>query len=92
MMTIERLSEFKQGQIFRQGRLPDNPKGLNMANTGKMLKFVAVKQHGDCWTVFTHYNTMSTDNILKHGDTVIREDNIRRCVPCTDEVFKNYYC
>ncbi len=38
MLTLKKLKEIKSGTIFAKGEIVDSPYGINMANTGALLK------------------------------------------------------
>ena len=90
MLTIEMLKKMEPG-MFAKGESMDSPLGINMTNSGKMLKWVAVRGGIWDWTIYCHW---SEDNsyewICASGDKVFSESIIRRLVPCTDDAYKMY--
>lgn len=90
MLTVEQFKNINPGEKFASGVLPDDPSGINMTNSGKNLRWVAIKGYGDDWCIYTFWAIYDEEYISKHGDKVIMKDNIKKCVPCTEEVFKKY--
>lgn len=90
MLTKEEFDNLGNEEIFATGILPNSPEGLFMTNAGSELRWVAVKGYTNCWTIYCHWSKYSAEWIYASGDKVINEHNIRRCVPCEDEVFEVY--
>lgn len=91
MLTLEKLKKIKPGSIFATGCAMDMENGVFMANTGKLLRWVAVKGHGyDDWSIYAHFAAHSKEFIKSQGDKVVLEVHIRRCVPCDDEALALY--
>lgn len=89
-MTIEDFEKIPDGQVFETGVLPDSLDGINMTSSGAELRWVAKKGYGHDWAIYCHLAENSVSWIKQHGDKVQDERNIKRCIPCTDEVFKLY--
>ncbi len=90
LLTIKEFDDIQDGNIFRVGKLKDIPGQFYVSSFGQYLKFVAVKGVINDWTIYYGRETLSTDYIMKHGNKVQSDENIRKCVPCTDEVLKLY--
>lgn len=90
MMTLEEFNNIPRGEVFATGVLPNSPEGIFMTNDGGNLRWVAKKGWGNDWAVYCHWEHNSPEWIRDHGDKTHTEEYIRRCVPCTDEVFKLY--
>ena len=91
MLTIAMLKTMPPHTIFATGELMDKPNGLFMANTGRMLRWVAVRGEIPDWTIYCHFAfDKSTSWIAQNGDKVIFKGHIRRCVPCDDEALERY--
>jgi hypothetical protein len=90
MITLQQFEEFPNGEIFARGELPNSPDGIFMTRDGGILKWIAVKGFGDDWTIYCHWNFQTDDYIKKHGDKIILEPNIKKCVDCDDKVFRKY--
>jgi len=43
MLTLEDLKNLEPNTIFAKGIIVDSPEGINMARSGKMLRWVAVR-------------------------------------------------
>ena len=89
-LTKENFDKTSKGEVFAFGVLPNSPEGLFMTNDGGELRWIAKKGYGNDWAIYCHWSYKSIDWIEKHGDKVCIEKYIKRCVPCTDEVFSLY--
>lgn len=90
MITKLIFDTLPHGEIFIQGILSNSPDGLFMTDSGGLLRWVAVKGHGNDWTIYCHTIDHPTEWVRQHGDKVFNEIHIKRCVNCDDEVFKLY--
>ncbi|MBW1728971.1 MAG: hypothetical protein JRJ62_15695 [Deltaproteobacteria bacterium] len=91
MLDKQMLEAMPPGTIFATGTAMDVEGDLFMANTGKELKWIAIRGHGPHdWTIYCHYATHPTQYIATSGDKVGMESNIRKLVPCDDEAYKYY--
>lgn len=92
MLTKEEFDKLPLGQVFATGVLPNAPEGLFMTNErqGEDLRWVAKKGWGYDWAIYCHWAGHSAEWVEQSGDKVTSETHIRRCVPCTDEIFKIY--
>jgi len=95
MLTLDALKEMPPRSIFAQGETTDDGNGINMAGTGKIIRWVATRGDIHDWSVYTE-NPYDNDEpwpwtqIQRVGDKVHDETDIRRVVPCTDEAFRMY--
>ena len=76
--------------IFATGFASDNDEGINMCNSGRMLRWVAVRGGMWDWTIYCHWDDRSESFIKDYGEKVHYSDTIRRLVDCDDEAFKMY--
>ena len=90
MLTLQMLKDMPPGTMFATGTIVDAPEGINLANTGLMLRWVAIRGDYHDWTIYAHMGSYSTEWIRAHGDKVGAEDNIKKLVPCKDEAFEMY--
>jgi hypothetical protein len=90
ILTLEEFDKLPLGEVFATGVLPNSPEGLFMTNDGGELRWVAKKGWGHDWAVYCHWADRSVKWVEESGDKIHTEVYIRRCVPCTDEVFKIY--
>lgn len=90
ILTEAKFDEIPAGERFAQGVEIDDPAGLHIANTGKELKWVAVKGYANDWCIYCHFASESFDSVEMNGDKVILEHNIQRVVPCTKGVYAKY--
>jgi hypothetical protein len=63
---------------------------LFMTNNGGELRWVAMKGYANDWTIYCHWSYNDVNWIQQHGDKVMTEKHIKRCILCDDEVFKKY--
>lgn len=63
VLTRQHLKDFRPHRIFAVGEIVDGPNGANMANTGKMMRWVAVRGEVDDWAIYCQnpYYINSTD-------------------------------
>ena len=89
MLTIKKLKAMKQG-IFDTGEAIDGPDGINMTNSGKMLRWVAVRGYVYDWTIYCGLAEQSESYIRDMGDKIYSRDVIKRLVACDDEALGMY--
>ena len=91
MLTVEQLKDMQENEIFATGIVLDNPDGVNMTNSGKTLRWVAVRGNGfPDWSIYCHWAEKSIDFIAAQGDKVCRPEHIKKLVPCDEEAFAMY--
>ena len=91
ILDMEDLRKIPNGTIFSKGEVVDGPEGINIDGSGKMLKYVAVKGWANDWAVYVHLSEEHDYQFVRsYGNKVIGSENIRRAVPCTDEVLGRY--
>ena len=90
MVTLEQLKAMKPNAIFATGTANDDPEGLFMANTNRLLRWVAVRGGIWDWAIYCHFADRDEEWIKRHGDKVHDEKHIRKLVPCDDEAFSMY--
>lgn len=92
MLIKDEFDKLTPGEVFATGVFPNSAEGLFMtdSNPGRMLRWVAKKGWGDDWCVYCYWDEWDVEQVAQSGDKVGTEKHIRKCVPCTDEVFKKY--
>ena len=90
ILTKEKFDQILAGDVFATGVLPNSPEGIFMTNNGGELRWVAVKGYANDWAIYCNWAHQSIDWIRSYGDKVHSDSNIKRCVPCEDEVLKLY--
>ena len=90
MLAFNEFNDIPAGEIISTGILPNSSDGLFMTNNGGELRWVAIKGYASDWTIYCHWSYNDVNWIRQHGDKVTNEVNIKRCVPCSEEVFKTY--
>ena len=76
--------------IFASGESVDGPMGINLMNSGAMLRWVAVRGGYHDWAVYAGPVDCSIDEVKNNGDKVYDARTIRNLVPCNQEAFKLY--
>ena len=91
MIEKSDLMKMPSGTKFATGTMVDNPEGLHLANTGKMLRWVAIRGHGHYdWAIYAHLEENDIDWIARHGDKVGHAENIKKLINCDDEAMSLY--
>ncbi len=91
-LTLQMLKDMKRG-IFAQGEVVDGPEGANMARTGKMMKWVAVRGIIHDWAIYLDnpYSPQPDfESVASMGDKTTNEETIKKLVECDDEAFQMY--
>ena len=89
MLTIDKLKYYEPG-IFARGVTTDNSDGINLADTGKELRWVAVRGDIHDWAIYCHFADKTYEWIKDHGDKVHRGVHIKKLIECDDEAFQMY--
>jgi len=92
ILTLKKLKDMNSG-IFTQGETIDSPIGANMANTGNMIKWVAVRGIIHDWAIYTDnpYSPQLTfQGVRDMGDKIHDRETVKRLVPCDNEALKMY--
>ena len=92
MLTTAQLDAMPPGTIFATGELRDEPGGLFMVKSGRILRWVACRGKGiPDWAIYCHFaNEHTAESVARVGDKVNLEAHIKLCVPCDDEAFERY--
>lgn len=90
MLTLQQLKDMPDHTIFAHGTTIDAPDGINMANTGNQLRWIAKRGQIHDWAIYIHFAIYDEDYIKAHGDKVTNEHHIKKLVPCNDEAFGMY--
>lgn len=90
MLTLQNLKDLAPDSIFATGICFDNADGVNMANSGKKLRWVAVRGGIWDWAIYVHWEENSPEWVRCNGDKISSEKNIRALVPCDQEAFEMY--
>lgn len=89
-LTVGDIESLEPGDIIKTGTVSDNPEGVNMNNSDKLLRYVAIRGQAPDWAIYIHLADFPVSFIARGGDKVISENNIRKLVPCTDEAYAKY--
>jgi hypothetical protein len=68
-LTMKEFKRFDDGEVFAKGECVDGPDGANMTGSGKKLRWLAKKGHGNDWCVYLHWETSSWDFIESIRET-----------------------
>ena len=94
-ITITDLKEMKPSTVFAKGVLNDSPEGINLANTGNDVRWVAKRGDIHDWTIYAqnpHYGELewSYEKVETNGDKIISTDNILKLINATPEALEMY--
>ena len=89
MLDLETLKAIPRETVFAKGKTTDDNNGVNVTNSGKPLKWIAKKGYND-WAIYIHWDSKSDYTVETQGDRVLGEKNIRKLVPCSNEVYNEY--
>ena len=89
MLTIEKLKEMPIG-IFDSGTVSDNSIGINISDSGELLRWVAVRGGIHDWAIYCHWASATVEWIRAYGDKVHNDNYIKRLVECDEESFNMY--
>lgn len=86
-LTMEMLENAEPNSILFCGVVEDSPKGFNMMNTGKLLKYVLVRRGIKDWCIYCDYlkNNASNQHIFNRGQKVPKE-YVENVISCSGEV------
>lgn len=90
ILTLDMLKDMPPHTHFATGVTTDNLNGINMTNSGQLLRWVAVRGGMHDWAIYINWAYRSEDEVAKNGDKVCSIESIKYLVPCTDEAFKMY--
>ncbi len=91
-LTLKQLKEMKPG-IFAKGQVEDNPMGANMANTGNLMKWVAVRGDIHDWAIYCdnpYSPQFDYEGVAESGDKIHNREIVKRLVPCDKEALEMY--
>jgi len=89
MLTIKKLKKMESGTIFAKGQSIDSPDGINIANTGTQLHWVAVRGGIHDWAIYCSINP-DFEWIKRMGSKVHDNDTIKKLVSCDNKAFTMY--
>lgn len=77
--------------IFAMGTTTDDPKGVNMSNSGRLLRWVAVRGNGWAdWAIYVLFADNDWDYIRTNGDKIYNKDNVEKLIDCDDAALDRY--
>jgi len=92
MLTLKQLKNMKPG-IFAQGEVIDGPGGANIANTGKIIKWVAVRGQIHDWAIYAdnpYCPQIDYKGVAAMGDKIHDREIIKKLVPCDKGALEMY--
>ncbi len=96
-LTKNRLDKMEPHEIFASGEVENSLDGIYMtdSNPGKMLTWSAKRGFINDWAIYIGWSNNpprvnDIQYILRFGDKVKNELNIKKLVPCDEETFKLY--
>ena len=88
--TTKDLYDLDPDTVFAKGEMEDSPDGLHMTGSGQPLRWMAKTGAADDWCIYCSHRDASDLHLLRLGQKVADKNNIRKCVPCTDDVLSRY--
>lgn len=91
-LTLKKLKELPESQVFATGVVENSPEGVYMTDNrkGHKMRWVAKRGTIHDWAIYIHWAEHDEDYVMKNGDKVRDEKNIRKLVPCDNEAFEMY--
>jgi len=90
MLTVQMLKDMKHGEVIASGEFVDSHIGINVARTGEMCRWVAVRGGIHDWAIYCDKTSHDLAYIARHGTKIHTKDYIKRLVDCDEEAFKMY--
>ncbi len=90
ILTVKRLKAMDPGEKFATGTIIDNPMGINIANTGEMLRWVAVRGGIHDWAIYVGKEALPVDSVASYGDKIRNEASIKKLVEADEEALEMY--
>lgn len=88
-LTKEKLEQMEPG-VFAQGTVSDNAVGVNMAGSGELLRWVAVRGAGPDWAIYIHWATSAWEYVASNGDKIYNKENVKKLIDCDGEALARY--
>lgn len=90
MLSLKQLQDMPPHTVFATGEVVDGPEGINMTNSGRMLKWVAKRGQIHDWAIYIHWAESSVEYIETQGDKIYNKENVKKLVPCDNEALEMY--
>lgn len=91
MLSKRQLMDMPDNTIFAHGLVADGADGVNITNSGRVLRWLAKRGNGFYdWTIYIGLSSDPESYIVTNGDKVTGEAHIKKLVPCDDEAYKLY--
>ena len=89
-LTKKKIEDAKPNSIMYDGITTDDPNGLNMTNSGRILRFIVYRGGIADWCIYTHLAEMPLEYIRDHGDKPHSREFIENEVEFDDKVWEMY--
>jgi len=92
MITLDDLKKMKPG-VFAKGMFLDAPGAVNIANTGNMCKWVAVRGIIHDWEIYSdnpHSPQPDFEMVASMGDKIHNREYVKMLVDCDEESLAMY--
>lgn len=93
MLTLQQLKDMPVGYIFAKGMALDAEGVVNVANTGSMIKWIAVRGTIHDWAIYTdnpHQPLADFEQLRTMGEKLKNLKYVQMCVPCEKEALEMY--
>lgn len=92
MLTVDKLKAIATNEIFDSGECINSSKDIYMTDTnvGEMMIWIAKKGSADDWAIYLCWKWQGWQFCETQGQKVCNLENIKKLVPCDEEVIKKY--
>ena len=92
MLTLEELNDLPKGVVFKVGVTTNDENGVFMTNERKNQKLLYVAKKGTIndWAIYVGWLGQSVDQVRDYGQKIQNLFNVKKLIPCTEEVLKRY--
>jgi hypothetical protein len=91
-MTLKEYNQIPNDSIIAKGIVPNSHEGITASRTrkGDNLIWIAKKSYYGDWAIYIHWEEKGEEYVLDYGDKVYSIPDIKKLLPCDDEVMKLY--
>lgn len=93
ILTLERLRNMQDGEVFAHGTFINSPEGIYMTREGveEEMMWKAIRGTGfHDWAIYANWASEGWNEVLRVGEKIINKPNIQKLVECDEESFKFY--
>jgi len=92
MLTVDKLKALSPGEIFDSGECVNSTQDIYMTNTNINAKMIWIAKRGGAndWVIYICWAWQGWEFCERNGQKVCNLENIKKLVPCDDEVILKY--